>query len=54
MWNYVQMDDGEWYDIDCTWDDKVTIIKIAKLHKKVAYSLYLIAGMQLLSLYFVH
>ena len=31
MWNYVQMDDGEWYDIDCTWDDKVTIIKIAKL-----------------------
>ena len=29
-----------------------SIIKIAKLHKKVAYSLYLIAGMQLLSLYF--
>lgn len=21
MWNYVQMDDGEWYGIDCTWDD---------------------------------
>ncbi len=21
MWNYVLMDDGEWYGIDCTWDD---------------------------------
>lgn len=21
MWNYVQMDDGEWYAIDVTWDD---------------------------------
>lgn len=21
MWNYVLMDDGEWYGVDCTWDD---------------------------------
>lgn len=21
MWNYVMMEDGEWYGIDCTWDD---------------------------------
>lgn len=21
MWNYVQMDDGEWYGVDITWDD---------------------------------
>ncbi len=21
MWNYVIMEDGEWYGIDCTWDD---------------------------------
>lgn len=22
MWNYVQMDDGEWYGVDLTWDDR--------------------------------
>lgn len=21
MWNYVQMEDGAWYAVDCTWDD---------------------------------
>lgn len=21
MWNYVKMDDGKWYAVDCTWDD---------------------------------
>ena len=21
MWNYVKMEDGEWYGVDCTWDD---------------------------------
>lgn len=21
MWNYVKMDDGKWYGVDCTWDD---------------------------------
>ncbi len=21
MWNYVRMDDGAWYAVDCTWDD---------------------------------
>ena len=21
MWNYVQMEDGQWYAVDCTWDD---------------------------------
>lgn len=21
MWNYVRMDDGNWYAVDCTWDD---------------------------------
>ncbi|MGN0620720.1 MAG: dockerin type I domain-containing protein [Porcipelethomonas sp.] len=24
MWNYVQMEDGEWYGVDCTWDDTDT------------------------------
>lgn len=24
MWNAVQMDDGKWYFIDCTWDDQKT------------------------------
>lgn len=23
MWNYVQMEDGNWYAVDCTWDDPV-------------------------------
>jgi hypothetical protein len=23
MWNYVQMEDGSWYMVDCTWDDPV-------------------------------
>ena len=22
MWNYVQMEDGNWYGLDCTWDDR--------------------------------
>ena len=22
MWNYVQMEDGKWYGLDCTWDDR--------------------------------
>lgn len=22
MWNYVKMDDGKWYLVDCTWDDQ--------------------------------
>ena len=26
MWNYVQMNDGAWYLVDCTWDDQVTEI----------------------------
>lgn len=21
MWNYIQMEDGKWYAVDCTWDD---------------------------------
>lgn len=21
MWNYIQMEDGKWYGLDCTWDD---------------------------------
>lgn len=25
MWNYVQMDDGNWYMVDVTWDDQETI-----------------------------
>ncbi|MCD7904481.1 MAG: chitobiase/beta-hexosaminidase C-terminal domain-containing protein [Clostridiales bacterium] len=25
MWNIVQMDDGEWYGVDTTWDDDTTI-----------------------------
>lgn len=24
MWNYVQMDDGQWYLVDATWDDRET------------------------------
>ncbi len=24
MWNYVQMDDGNWYPLDATWDDQST------------------------------
>ncbi len=24
-WNYVQMDDGQWYAIDVTWDDPIII-----------------------------
>lgn len=24
-WNYVMMDDGKWYAIDCTWDDPIVI-----------------------------
>ena len=26
MWNYVMMDDGKWYLVDCTWDDQTTTI----------------------------
>ena len=22
MWNYVQMEDGNWYAVDVTWDDQ--------------------------------
>ena len=22
MWNYVKMEDGKWYGLDCTWDDR--------------------------------
>ncbi|MCD8157714.1 MAG: hypothetical protein LUD77_02130 [Clostridiales bacterium] len=25
MWNVVQMEDGEWYGVDCTWDDGSSI-----------------------------
>lgn len=25
MWNYVQMEDGKWYLVDCTWDDQSTL-----------------------------
>ena len=25
MWNYVQMEDGKWYAVDCTWDDQSLI-----------------------------
>lgn len=25
MWNYVMMEDDEWYGLDCTWDDSATI-----------------------------
>lgn len=25
MWNYVQMEDGNWYAVDCTWDDQTAI-----------------------------
>lgn len=25
MWNYVKMNDGNWYGVDCTWDDQTTI-----------------------------
>lgn len=24
-WNYVQMNDGKWYAVDCTWDDPIVI-----------------------------
>lgn len=24
IWNYVQMEDGKWYLVDCTWDDQKT------------------------------
>ena len=26
MWNYVMMDDGKWYLVDCTWDDQTTTV----------------------------
>lgn len=26
MWNYVQMDDGNWYLVDVTWDDQSSIV----------------------------
>ena len=26
MWNIVQMEDGKWYGVDCTWDDQDTIL----------------------------
>ena len=25
-WNYVQMDDGKWYGVDCTWDDQYVVM----------------------------
>lgn len=25
MWNYVQMEDGNWYAVDCTWDDRTPV-----------------------------
>lgn len=25
MWNYVQMEDSNWYAVDCTWDDQSTV-----------------------------
>ena len=27
MWNYVMMDDGKWYAVDCTWDDQDVIFQ---------------------------
>lgn len=26
MWNYVRMDDGNWYLVDCTWDDQSDLL----------------------------
>ncbi len=26
MWNYVQMEDGKWYLVDCTWDDQTPTV----------------------------
>jgi len=28
MWNYVMMDDGKWYGVDCTWDDQNTLVPV--------------------------
>lgn len=39
-WNYVQMDDGKWYAVDCTWDDPI-IIGGGKLPEKNKYTYFL-------------
>ncbi len=40
MWNYVKMDDGKWYLIDCTWDDQSNILKSTYLLKGSNAALY--------------
>ena len=35
MWNYVQMEDGNWYAVDATWDDQI---------KKIVYNYFLVGS----------
>ncbi len=41
MWNYVQLEDGEWYLVDVTWDDQ----------KSMIYDTYFLAGQDSVSFY---
>ena len=42
MWNYVQMEDGFWYAVDCTWDDGI---------QKIYYD-YFLSGISTVDTYF--
>lgn len=39
-WNYVQMENGNWYAVDCTWDDPI-VIGGGTLPTKYKYSFFL-------------
>ena len=40
-WNYVKMDDGNWYAVDTTWDDPIYLGSIDKLTKPKKYEYFL-------------
>lgn len=42
-WNYVQMDDGNWYAVDCTWDDPI-IVGSGILPLKYKYKYFLVGS----------
>jgi hypothetical protein len=39
MWNYVEMEDGEWYAVDTTWDDQTE-----KKSQKIYYDFFLVGS----------
>lgn len=42
-WDYVQLDNGEWYAVDCTWDDPI-IIGNGRVSDKVKYKYFLVGS----------